>query len=501
MGGDFISVIRGMGAVRVQVLPFTMAALHGTRFRAHFDDGNRMRFLFSLLLLIVPVLVPGVIGAQVVETPQAFDSAGRLMSITPAIAARLQLGPPAWRVIGDFAEARLYSIGADAYVLAVTRRDGAVERYSLTGTDRAYLRERTSTLPAQFAVRPERGDRNKFIRNQTLLGLGVYAPAFATAITDDDAGGVSAYLLVAGATFFGASQLARDFTITPAMRSLSTHGALHTAAAGGALAFALGAGDDDRDPPDDGSIDDENGDDVISAGIFVGGLGGTAAGLYFGKNMTSGQAVASGFGADVSALTMLGVIVAVKGGDDQNSDDLHRGDAALLVAAGAAGYPLGYWYARRAPYNVTGGDIGTLWVTGLLGAATTGAFITTESPGYTVTALTLTGGFLGGLYAGDRIFVRRFDHTAGDATQLFLGGVAGGLIGLGIANLIEEADEGHLALGLFSAGAAGGIALTHALIEPGGDEGRFSSLRFNPTGAALAATGMRGRYPIFSLTF
>ena len=455
-----------------------------------------MRFLFSLLLLVVPAVT----SAQVVETPQAFDAAGRLMVITPAIAARLQLGPPSWRVVGDYSEARLYSIGGDAYVLTVTRRDGSVERFSLTTSDRDYLRERTATLPAQFAVRPERGDRNRFIRNQTLLGLAVYAPAFATAITDDDAGGASAYLLVAGATFFGASQLARDFTVTPAMRSLSTHGALHAAAAGGALAFALGAGDDDRETPD-GTLDGDGGDDVISAGIFAGGLAGTAAGLYFGKNMTSGQAVASGFGADVTALTMLGLIVAAKGGDDQDSEDLNRGDAALLVAAGGAGYPLGYWYARRAPYNVTGGDIGTLWVTGLLGAATTGAFITTESPGYTVTALTLTGGFLGGIYAGDRIFVRRFDHTAGDATQLFLGGVAGGLIGLGIANLIEEADEGHLALGLFSAGAAGGIAVTHALIEPGGDEGRFSSLRFNPTGAVLAATGIRGRYPIFSLAF
>lgn len=458
-----------------------------------------MKFLFSLLLVVVPAAVT----AQVVETPQAFDSAGRLMAITPAIAARLQLAPPAWRVVGDFTEARLYSIGGDAYVLAVTRRDGAVERFSLTGSDRDYLRERTSTLPAQFAVRPERGDRNKFIRNQTLLGLSIYAPAFATAITDDDAGGVSAYLLMAGATFFGASQLTRDFTVTPAMRSLSTHGALHAAAAGGALAYALGAGDDDVEQPDVGSIDDDGGDDVISAGIFVGGLAGTAAGLYLGNNMTSGQAVASGFGADVSALTALGLIFAAKGGEDRDDDDhdLNRGDAALLVAAGAAGYPLGYWYARRAPYNVTGGDIGTLWVTGLLGAATTGAFITTESPGYTVTALTLTGGFLGGIYAGDRIFARRFDHSAGDATQLFLGGVAGGLIGMGIANLIEDADEGHLALGLFSAGAAGGIAVTHALIEPGGDEGRFSSLRFNPTGFAFAATGVRGRHPILSLAF
>src|SRR5687767_1986326 len=111
-----------------------------------------MRFALALLLSFV---ARGA-AAQVVETPQPFDSAGRLMAITPAIATRLQLGPPAWRVIGDYTEARLYAIGGDAYVLAVTRRDGSVERYSLTGADRDYLRERASTLPARFAVRPDR---------------------------------------------------------------------------------------------------------------------------------------------------------------------------------------------------------------------------------------------------------------------------------------------------------------------------------------------------------
>ena len=455
-----------------------------------------MRFLFAFFLFVAPTA-----AAQVVETPQAFDASGRLMAITPQIAARLQLGPPAWRVVGDFTEARLYSIGGDAWVLAVTRRDGAVERYSLTGADRAYLMERTSTLPAQAAARPDRGDRNRFIRNQTILGLVVYAPAFADAITDDDAGGASAYLLMAGATFFGASQIARDFTVTPAMRSLSTHGALHAAAAGGALAYALGAGDDEMESPGGTSVQANPDDDAISAGIFVGGIAGTAAGLYFGNNMTSGQAVATGFGADVAALTMLGAILAAKGGDDNEIDGLNRADAALLVAAGAAGYPVGYLYARSVPYMVTGGDVGTLWISGLLGASATGIFIAGNSPGLTTTSLTLTAGFLGGVVAGDRIFVRRFDHTAGDATQMMLGGLAGGLIGLGVAKLIDESENGHLGMSLFTAGAAGGIAITHALIEPGGDAGRFSSLRFNPTGAVLAATGARGRFPLLSMSF
>ena len=451
-----------------------------------------MKYLLALLLFIAPS-----VGAQVVETPQPFDSAGRLMAITPGIAARLQLGPPAWRIIGDFTEARLFALGGDAYVIAVTRRDGTVERYSITAADRAYLRERTSTLPPEFLSRPNRGDRNKFIRNQTILGLLVYAPAFAGALTDDGPGAVSAYLLMAGGTFFGASQIARDFTITPAMRSLSTHGALHLAAASGTLAYILGA-DPDRN------------DEAINAGIFVGGLAGTAAGLYFGNRMTSGQAVASGFGADVAALTMLGLLVATHGGEEP--DDLTKADAALVIAAGAAGYPLGYLYPRSVSYQVTGGDVGTLWLSGLLGVSTAGILLADGEVNATPGALALTTGFLGGIVAGDRLFVRRFDHSAGDAWLMALGGAAGGLMGLGIAYILDEGESGALGMSMFTAGAMGGVALTHRYIGPNADAGRggvqrdgagdfASRIRFNAAGAALGVAGVRGSHPLLSIAF
>jgi hypothetical protein len=93
-----------------------------------------------------------------------------------------------------------------------------------------------------------------------------------------------------------------------------------------------------------------------------------------------------------------------------------------------------------------------------------------------------------------------------------LGGIAGGLIGLGIANLIDDSENGHLGMGLFTAGAVAGVGLTHAFTAPGGDEGRagagrqgnggFSSrLQLNPAGAALAAAGVRGRFPLASFSF
>ena len=60
------------------------------------------------------------VRAQVVERPEAFDSAGQLMAITPSIAARLQLLPPAWRITGQFTEARLFATDDSTFVMVLS---------------------------------------------------------------------------------------------------------------------------------------------------------------------------------------------------------------------------------------------------------------------------------------------------------------------------------------------------------------------------------------------
>jgi hypothetical protein len=92
------------------------------------------RPLLALALAAAASLCPWGAGAhaQAVERPEPFDSAGRVAAITPSVAARLQLGPPAWRITGNYQEARLYSLGDGGYVIIVTRPSGAVERYSVT---------------------------------------------------------------------------------------------------------------------------------------------------------------------------------------------------------------------------------------------------------------------------------------------------------------------------------------------------------------------------------
>lgn len=438
--------------------------------------------------------------AQVVEHPEPFDSAGRVMVITPGIAARLQLLPPAWRVTGQFTEARLFTAADSGFVLVVTRPGGSVERYPLNSDERAYLRERTSTLPASLIATAReatasRGERRGFIRNQTLLGLTVYGPSAAVALSDDGAGQSAIYLLVAGGAYFAAATLSREIEVAEQQNGLATHMATRGAAMGLGATYAAGLAGDGR-----------------AAGVFAASLLGTAAGLRIARDLTPGEARSSGFGADASALVMLGALIAshpdVKGewdvpGNGDRNDAFGRGRVAALVAAGAAGYPLGLLYARRASYNITSGDIGTLWVSGAVGGLATTPFIANSSDNYRLMVGVVTAGFAGGLIAGDRMLVSRYDHSAGEATLVALGAGAGALMGAGVYVLVDR-DTKHDALGLSLAtlGAIVGVAATERAFPPDGDAGRMATrVRFDATGALLAAAGVRGTFPLVRVVF
>src|SRR4051812_42311588 len=144
--------------------------------------------------------------AQVIERPVSFDEAGQVMVMTPYIAERAALRAPWWPVAGDFTEARLYTVNDSSYVLTVARRSGVVERYTLSAADRDAIRAIVSRLPRDV-IAARNDARNAFVKNQTLLGLFVYGPAFAVAIGDNATGATAGYLVVAGGSFFAASEI------------------------------------------------------------------------------------------------------------------------------------------------------------------------------------------------------------------------------------------------------------------------------------------------------
>src|SRR5688500_11831287 len=109
----------------------------------HPIGNSRIRPMRLLLLLGAATLAlanatPA--AAQQIETPVAFDSAGKVRSLTPQLVSRYGLVAPAWPVQGTFVEARLFSVSGGAHVLTIERPGGAVERYSLAEAEVSAIR-------------------------------------------------------------------------------------------------------------------------------------------------------------------------------------------------------------------------------------------------------------------------------------------------------------------------------------------------------------------------
>lgn len=434
-------------------------------------------------------------GAQIIERPVPFDSAAIVMVVTPRIAERAGLGPPSWPVSGDFVEARLYTVTDSTYILTVRRASGVVERYNVSAADRNAIRVSVSRLPPDV-VRERNDAGNAFIRNQTLLGLALYAPAFSYAIGEDNATSATAgYLVVAGGTFFAASEVARRMFISRAQNDLSVNTGLNGGLGTATLIYILGGNDRTR-----------------AAGALIGGLAGTGIGLAWGRGMTEAEAVGAGFGSHLGALIGWGTVSTLDGDPrctvspegfptcrERISD---KAKAFTVLASGLVGYPLGVLYPRNSNYNVTPGDIQMLWPALAVGALA-GVSLLPESPRESTAWAALTLGGIAGVLAGDRFLVRRADHSRTDASRVTLGTGAGALMGLGIAALIDN-DLGNpqMAFTLMTLGGLTGLIVTERTVDPRPDAGRQRMrVTFNPAGLAMMATGTKGMHSLLTVRF
>ena len=282
------------------------------------------------LALASLVLTPSAVRAQVRERPVPFDSAGRVLAITPPLAARLGLALPAWPVTGDYLDARLYALddSAGSTVLVVRRQREVLERYSLTPTQRTALStavdhgiaaQRAAGGPDSLATQISEPVRGWFVANQTILGVALFGPS-AAALAGNAAGGTAAYLAVAGGTFFFAADRARRTPISGAENHLAWHGALHGAAAGGLAAYSFGG---------------ENLESKALAGaLLAGGIVGDVVGYRLARPMTDAEAHGVSHGALLTGVVGAGSLVASGMWREESS---RRVATALVIAAGAAG--------------------------------------------------------------------------------------------------------------------------------------------------------------------
>ena len=445
-------------------------------------------------------------GAQVRERPVAFDSAGRVTSVTPPLAARLGLMAPLWPVSGDYLDARLYALddASGGFVLVVRRQREVLERYAF---DAAKRRDLAAVIDRGAATDLARGGpdvvpsvisepvRGSFVVNQTLLGAIVFGPA-ASALVNDPAGGAAAYLAVTGGAFFLAANMTTGSSVSRAQNHLSWHSARRGAIAADLLLYSLTGNDGGRG---------------YAAATLAGGIAGDVLGFTLGAPMTDAESHGTSHGSTVTAALALG-LMGSSGVFDNNSSE--RLGTALIVGAGALGYPLGLKYARSSPYRVTAGDVGTLVTTELLGMAAAAALLPDRPSGKAVYAA-LTAGFALGAIAGDRLLVRAYDHTESESRLVQVGAGAGALVALAVPVLAQSSNT-HLIFGAVAVGGVIGTLLTEQLIAPQAAGSGFGvlrksetsigrtsnlNLRFSPESALLAGLGLKGNHSMVSVTF
>ena len=341
----------------------------------------------------------------------------------------------------------------------------------------------------EFATETSREMRTKFVRSQMILGLVAYGPSFAVMVGDDGVTGTAGYLVMAGGTFFAATEISRQLVITPARQFLSSRMAWR----GSINGLTFGNTVDLRYRS-------------IAGLTWLGGIGGTAAGLVLARDLSEGEAVAMVVGHDIAYLSSvaLGYIVDPTNDDGTGLSSQARNISSMIIGWG--GYVVGQRYARTADYEVTSGDAMLLWLGAGIGASTLGTFIAEGSPSTQAVSATILVGALAGIWTADRLLVRQFDHSSAEGSLVALGGGAGALMGIGLGVLFAgEAQRGaSLTLGLAAAGGIGGIMLTERYAQPRADAGRqfdVGRVEFNPFGVVAAASRVPGRHPILRITF
>jgi hypothetical protein len=352
--------------------------------------------------------------APTVERAAPFDSAGRVLVVTPALAARLRLAPPAFPVQGPFVEARLFAApdaaAAGAAVLSVTRVGGAVERYTLSAADRAALAAAISAgisaagpgIRSDTAVTVSEPAGRSFVTNQTLLGLLLYGPAAATLVSADEASTTLAYAAGAGTAFVTSLAVSRRQPVTRAQATLSGSGALGGAAAGAGLLYLLADPGEER---------------AYAGAVLAGSVGGSVFAFRRARGMTDAEASASVTSAFLGAATALSVAGAL-GAYETGSDATGRATIGSGLAALAAGYAYGPRYARVRRYTVTAGDVSTLSTAATIGAAFgAAAGLAVDDDASQAALAGVSAGLVGGALMGDRLLVRRRDHTQSEPTS------------------------------------------------------------------------------------
>jgi hypothetical protein len=446
--------------------------------------------------VVAGLLLVAAVGAraQTIETPVPFDSAHRVLVVTPILVERLHLAEPLWPVRGEYRDARLYSLSQGGFVLVTLLSSGALQRYELTEAQRTALSAAidaamaTSGRPTgQVGVEASEPAGNGYARHITLLSAAVYAPLAASLFENDGTAAGAAYLLTAGGAFFISYDAAQSGQITHAQGDLSANLGLASGAVGWAAGYAATG----------------NNDQGVRAVALGSAISGTIAGIGLGRGLTDAEAHAATVGIEGAAASAWAVAAAagVQG----------RGMAAIVAASTPVGYLIGVRYPRVASYAVTAGDLNGMQTAGLVGALVGGALLTGNNGNTSprITGIGIGASYVAGMLVGDLAIARPYDLTTSEANVVTIGAFAGGIMALSIP-LVAQSDSRPLIFFSAAGGATLGMTLALGISNPRhAGESRFETSGHGPPlSIGPAATGLLGlvarrpgNYPLVRIRF
>ena len=434
----------------------------------------------------------------------------------------LEIGPDLRRQLGLFTEqqgfqvAQLFQRGDGSLVLEVSRVEGGRlyrERRDLSEAELDALR---SDLGARFAARGQaravdRAGRGGFVLMETLLGVGLYGWAVPRGLDiHSSRGGVAAYLLTAGASYYLPFRITRNASMSIVERNAavwgSTRGVVHGLFVGKMLNGRedyAGADSDKRDRTLALSMLGTSVVETILAYQIAQGTGATEGQVAywsavgdFGIPFGLGAAYLAGLFDENVAHCEFGYCSV----DEVGETSLAYG-AALAVAVASP------WIARHTKQGdfYTVGDARALRSFGILGAQLAlvpawAAFQDRSDDLDKATVAALMAGSGVGLWAGNAVLKNR-SLSGGDGLLVLAGHVAGGLGALGVTYLLDggaRADD-LVYITTSALGSAAGSLLTLQAVSGGASTPRAAArigVQLNPVGLIPEL-----RAPVLTLRF
>lgn len=458
----------------------------------------RTNCLFVKLLVLIFFVVISCISTQAQERQIPFDSAGKILVITPQQTTLL----PLFSEYNEFKEILLFKLDDTSFMLEVTSvKDGTLQRRRVTKTriEIDSLQARINQIINERS--PELGldqsGRAELLTYTFITSLGYYGPMLVLATEPQSVSSGSLIYLMGGAGgFFIPYFITSKSNVTKGASMLGISGSVIGISSGYFIYGAIGGW---NNLSTSGSFNPqtnqyEEGDDskyrtMIGLSVATGVLG-TIAGVAIANkyNISDGDAGvissswAGGLGLAFGAEYISGLL---------EKDDSKRGTASLLLGASALSIYAGTQLAQTQHFTRSDASIMVTpaYIAAFIPISLAAVIQPDNFDGKLLVGATMASYILGEYVGWNVVKNKDFSDNSGIFTAL--GTAGGGLIGIGLGLAIDREYRSVPLIGVV--GATTGYALmVSAFSDDAAQEAKsHSALQWDisPIGLAMIASG------------